>query len=325
MDAALSRISIPSTGKDHMNNVMARVILGLSGTGMLGFQIFASFLNGMGQAPQGHVEGYLFGVAFVSIVIAAPFILPTAESVGKPGLGKLVWAFFISVILVNSAVFSFSTRSEMTGDRGNHIGTYQLATSQKEGAMSDLSIQQKSKSYLRTSACSKPLLDVDVTFCNEVRKNKDKIAAADAVLIAGRPKLADPASAVLSWVFFSSEEWMAKAYPLLMAVVPELGSSICFYLALAPLAGGAAGRVPVAPATAHFQVVSVKLDEEPAQLEGPDYTGLVVSDGADYQPRKFGKPLPVNRDIAPIRRTNGRHMRRVEFRPANQNTPAGEE
>ncbi len=285
-------------------------------------QIFAAYSNGLKQALDGSLESQFFGIAFVSVVVITPFILPRAFSTARTVVGKaagfLLWFIGFAFVLYNAATFTFSNRAEMVDVKVVKVGTYDLAKAKLERANGDRDKQKSNPRWDRTDGCTKIRNDADAQFCDVVRATVKEIHDAEDGMKGGKPRYADPAVHILSWITGVSEETVEMVLPIALAVTLECLASGVWWLALSGAESIAEPAVQITP----LESVPEE-DDRPSKTDEELYPELVFSDGSDYKPRALGRPLrPRTKHAWIIPPIDGRTLRPFR-RPQNDNAPLG--
>lgn len=235
---------------------MNRVILAACGTATGLYCGTAAFRMGFTMASTW--EGYVFGLAFVSVVVGSWFLLPRAAQAKQAGDKATMWALrggyalAFLVIVLNAVGFTALHRTNSVEAKTGVIEQYDNARDENSQLFSDLKAAKLDVAWSVTASCTRPQSRSQRAFCARVEGLDGRVQANKAVLRTGRPGEADPTAATVAWVTGLDAASVGRADPIVKALALEILTTIFW---LGAMAGG---RSPKAIALTVTPLVRVK-------------------------------------------------------------------
>ena len=256
---------------------LSRSILGACGLTSGAYCALSAFWNGQSLAHDN--TGYVFGAAFVALVVASWFLLHLADGwrkAGEPMTAALItgfWVLLMAFTLTNAVTFTASTRTEHVGEKVLTIEAYNRAKETRATALADLATVKTNPRWIATNGCTNATNEKSKQFCNGVTMALGQLKIADTTLASGKPASADAGAETLAWVIDGDSSKVARGLPVFMAIVSELAASLLMKLALK------------SPGARRFEIEAVKLK--------PVETAALMHDPRSVQSIEKPKPKAI--------------------------------
>lgn len=259
--------------------IALRLTAGAAGTAFGAYCAMAAYSNGVAMKP-GTVESYLIGAAGVASVVFSWFALSAAWEFIKvrnwPAAAFILggWVLALVFILMNSTSYTASNRTSQVGFKTDVITRYDAAVQGLASERKALALVEKDERYAKTAGCTNATVEKSKTFCNNVALIKSNIASyINVVNTTNRPATADAGAEnvawVIGWAVTLAPESIGRFVAVYWAVIADLLSSICWFIAFSLPSSAPKRKEAVAEAkvaAADFGPLWVALGEAQAAL-----------------------------------------------------------